>query len=143
MLGKVPSPCLGSFFELSGRPRFFLLAASPIALFRGLIAKEVLMLVSGAGPGAIMGAIAARPPNTPPVADSAFAFPPTGSLATGVLCGGMTSPRAIAAAFRASTSALEGRPRFFGCVAAGLENERGEPFEDGLGWIRIIVSAPD
>lgn len=57
--------------------------------------------------------------------------------------GTITAPRAIALAFLASMSAFEGRPRFFGSWVGGLaENER-ELFEDGLGWICIILSAPD
>jgi hypothetical protein len=103
------------------------------------------MVGCDAGPGAIIGAIATIPPNPPEATpDSVTASTPIVSLAADVLGGGMTSPLAIAAAFLASTSAFEGRPRFFGCCAVGgVENARGEPFEDGFGWIRIILSAPD
>lgn len=75
----------------------------------------MLILGSDRGPDAAMGAMDANPPNPAElIVASALASPPIDSLAAFILGGGITSPLAIAAAFRASTSALEGRPRFFG-----------------------------
>lgn len=98
-----------------GRPRLFLPTISPVPPSCGPLWKDLLMLDSLAGPGPSMGAIGTIPPTPPETTpDSALTSPPAGSFATGVRGGGITSPRAIAAAFLASMSALEGRPRFFG-----------------------------
>lgn len=68
-------------------------------------------------------------------------------LGVGVFGGGRTCPLATKSAFRASTSALEGRPRFFGCPGWGEGKRGGDwPFE-GLGWITrcvlVVVSPAD
>ena len=118
---KLPSPWLGSLNYLlalhfnqehgcvtlddlePGRPRFFLPTISLGSLSEGPPWKAVFVLELDTGPDGTIGVTAVI-----------SLIPPTDSFAAGVLGGAMTSPRAIAAAFRASTSALDGRPRFFG-----------------------------